>query len=316
MPRRRIETFPVQHPHAAGIDVHAATHWVAVPPGSAGPTRVGENLPPNVRQFGAYTTDLEAIADWLKQCGVDTVAMESTGVYWIALFELLEQRGFTVLLVDPRQTRQVTGRPKSDRLDCQWIQRLHSCGLLAASFRPSDDIVVLRGYLRQRQSLIADAGRHVQHMQKALEQMNVKLTEVVSDVVGLTGLSIIRAILRDERDPLVLAKLRHENCHTSEEEIARALAGSWREEHLFVLRQAVTLYDTFQELIKACDEKVAVCLNRFADRSGGRALPTKPRRRGRVTNDPRFDARTLCHRLAGVDLTAIEGISLPCALPA
>jgi transposase len=200
MARRRltkVDALPVLDPHAAGIDVHAAEHWVAVPPGSAPPdprrsrAQARSDLPPEVRRFGACTADLEELADWLAACGVTTVAMESTGVYWIPLFELLERRGFRVLLVDPRQTRQVSGRPKSDRLDCQWIRRLHACGLLAGSFRPADDIVVLRGYLRQRQRLIEDAGRQVQHVQKALEEMNLKLPEVVSDVVGVTGLAIL-----------------------------------------------------------------------------------------------------------------------------
>jgi transposase len=234
--------------------------------------------------------------------------MESTGVYWIPLFELLERRGFTVLLVDPRQTRQVSGRPKSDRLDCQWIRRLHACGLLAGSFRPADDVVVLRGYLRQRQTLIADAGRHVQHVQKALEQMNVKLTEVVSDVVGVTGLLILKAILAGERDAKALAALRHERCKRSEADIARALEGTWRDEHLFALKQSLELYEVHQRLLAECDRKIEACLRSFADNSGGVALPTRARKRGRTANEPHFDARTLLHRLAGADLTAIEGI--------
>src|ERR1700726_2219542 len=208
------EPLRLTNAHAAGIDVHAAVHFVAVPLESA--PADGSNpdpkLPRHVRRFGACTADLELLADWLQRCGVTSVAMESTGVYWIPLFELLERRGFQVYLVDPRQTRHAPGRPKSDVLDCQWIQRLHSYGLLTPSFRPDDQVVVLRGYLRQRQMLIGYAGRHVQHVQKALEEMNVKLTEVVSDVVGVTGLAILRAILRGERDPRELAKLRHERC--------------------------------------------------------------------------------------------------------
>jgi transposase len=240
------EPLRVHNPHAAGIDVHAAQHWVAVPPEAAPPLPADHapNLPPHVRKFGACTADLEALADWLGACGVTTVALESTGVYWIPLFELLERRGFQVFLVDPRQTRQVSGRPKTDVLDCQWIQRLHSYGLWAASFRPEDQVVVLRSYLRQRQMLLRYAGQHVQHVQKALEQMNVKLAEVVSDVTGVTGLAIIQAILAGQRDPLELAKLRHSKCHRTEAEIARALYGNWREEHLFALRQALELYET------------------------------------------------------------------------
>jgi transposase len=317
MPQRKqpIGSLPVLDPHTAGIDVHAAVHWVAVPPGDA-PTdpKHPSGLPPEVRSFGACTADLEEIADWLKQCRVSSVAMESTGVYWIPLFELLERRGFKVMLVDPRRTRQVSGRPKSDRLDCQWIRRLHSCGLLAGSFRPADDIVVLRGYLRQRQRLIEDAGRQVQHMQKALEEMNVKLTEVVSDVVGKTGLSIIKAIIKGERDAEKLAKLRDEKCKRSETEIARALVGSWREEHLFALKQAVKLYEVYHGLLDECDKSLEACLKTFADKSGGEELPAKRRSCGRKANDFRFEARALLHRMSGADLTVIEGIEASTAM--
>ncbi len=228
MPPQPAEPLRLHNPHAAGIDVHAAEHWAAVPPDHAGPPPAGQppNLPPHVRRFGTCTADLQALADWLAACGITTVAMESTGVYWVPLFELLERRGFEVFLVDPRQTRHAPGRPKSDCLDCQWIQRLHSYGLLSAAFRPADQVVVLRGYLRQRQMLIQYAGQHVQHMQKALEQMNVKLTEVVSDVTGVTGMAIVQAILRGQRDPLELAKYRHERCQRTEAQIARALYGN------------------------------------------------------------------------------------------
>jgi transposase len=314
-PQSGPDVLPVLDPHTAGIDIHAAVHWVAVAPDSAPPDPDHPpELPPEVRSFGTCTTDLEQIADWLARCGVTSVAMESTGVYWIPLFELLERRGFTVLLVNPRQTRQVSGRPKSDRLDCQWIRRLHACGLLAGSFRPADDIVVLRGYLRQRQTLIADAGRHVQHMQKALEQMNVKLAEVVSDVVGVTGLLILKAILAGERDAKKLAALRHQRCKRSEADIARALAGNWRDEHLFALKQAMELHELYQRLLAECDRKIEACLKSFADHSCGVTLPVKPRKRGRMTNDPRFDARALLHRLSGADLTQVEGIEGSTAL--
>ncbi len=310
------EPLRVQNPHAAGIDVHAAQHWVAVPPEAASPPPAEHppHLPPHVRKFGACTADLEALADWLGACGVTTVAMESTGVYWIPLFELLERRGFQVFLVDPRQTRQVSGRPKTDVLDCQWIQRLHSYGLLAASFRPEDQVVVLRGYLRQRQMLIRYAGQHVQHLQKALEQMNVKLAEVVSDVIGVTGLAIIRAILAGQRDPLALAKLRHAKCHRTEAEIARALYGNWRAEHLFALRQALELYETYQAKLHACDDCIERHLQTFADQSGGQPLDRKPRRRRRPRSEPAFDVRNALFRFSGVDLTMIEGIDRTTAL--
>jgi transposase len=310
------EPLRVQNPHAAGIDIHAAQHGVAVPPEAAPPPAADHppHLPPHVRRFGACTADLEALADWLGACGVTTVAMESTGVYWIPLFELLERRGLQVFLVDPRQTRQVSGRPKTDVLDCQWIQRLHSYGLLAASFRPEDQVVVLRSYWRQRQMLIRYAGQHVQHLQKALEQMNVKLTEVVSDITGLTGLAIIQAIVRGQRDPLELAKLRPARCHRSEAEIARALYGNWREEHLFALRQALELYETYQTKRRACDDCIERHLQTFADHSGGQQLEQKARRRSRQRQEPAFAVRTALFRWSGVALTVIEGIDRTTAL--
>lgn len=300
--------FVVLDNQAAGIDVGSAEHWVAVPPGSD---------PEPVRRFGACTADLEALADWLARCGVTSVAMESTGVYWVPLFELLETRGFHVRLVDARQTRAVPGRPKSDRRDCQWIQRLHSCGLLAAAFRPEDQVVVLRGYLRQRQMLITFASQHVQHVQKALELLNVKLTEVVSDVTGATGMAIIKAILAGERDPATLARLRDHRCKQDEAAIARALYGNWRAEHLFALRQAVELFEFYQGRIAECGRQVEAHLLTFADKSGGLALPPRPKRKARHANKgntPAFDARAGLYRASGVDLTRIEGIEENTAL--
>ena len=309
------EPLRVANPHAAGIDVHAAVHWVAVPSDHVPPPKSGDpgvagaaNLPVHVRKFGACTADLELLADWLRQCGITSVAMESTGVYWIPLFELLERRGFQVYLVDPRQTKHAPGRPKSDVLDCQWIQRLHSYGLLTASFRPEDQVVVLRGYLRQRHMLIRYAGQHVQHMQKALEQMNVKLPEVVSDITGVTGLAIIKAILAGEREPRKLAKLRDERCKRTEAEIARALQGNWREEHLFALKQALELYQDYEHLLRECDAKLETHLATFADKSGGQKLAAKPRRCGRRHNEPVFGVRVALHRMSGHDLTVLEGI--------
>jgi transposase len=319
--KRSPEPLCVANPHAAGIDVHAAVHWVAVPPDHVPPRKTvvpgaagSDNLPPHVRKFGACTADLELLADWLQQCDVTSVAMESTGVYWIPLFELLERRGFQVYLVDPRQTKHAPGRPKTDVLDCQWIQRLHSYGLLTASFRPEDQVVVLRAYLRQRHMLIRYAGQHVQHMQKALEQMNVKLPEVVSDITGVTGLAIIEAILAGERDPRKLAKLRHERCKKTEAQIARALHGNWREEHLFALKQALELYQDYRQLLRDCDAKLEAHLATFADKSGGRKLPAKPRRCGRKQNEPTFGVRSALHRLSGHDLTVLEGVDDTTAL--
>ena len=229
-PPVRSPSLQVVHPHAAAVDIGAAEHGVAVPP--------DRDAQP-VRRFGTCTIDLEAIADWLLACDVTTVAMESTGVYWIPLFEVLEARGFQAILIDPRQAQRAPGRPKSDPRDCQWLQRLHAYGLLAGAFRPDDQVGVLRAYLRQRRMLITYASQHIQPMQKALEQMNLKLPEVVSDITGVTGMTIIQAIVAGARDTVRLAQLRDRRCQHSEEQIAKALQGTWRAEHLFALRQAV-----------------------------------------------------------------------------
>jgi transposase len=316
--RQRPSAEPLRqtNPHAAGIDIHAAVHWVAVPPEAAPPSPPDQppNLPAHVRRFGACTADLHQLADWLARCGVKTVAMESTGIYWIPLFELLESKGLEVFLVDSRQSRHAPGRPKSDVLDCQWLQRLHSYGLLTASFRPAEQVVVLRGYLRQRQMLLRYAGQHVQHMHKALEQMNVKLAEVVSDVTGRTGMAILRAILRGEREPLKLAKLRNVNCKRTEAEIARALQGNWRDEHLFALKQALALYDFYQKQVGECDAQLQAQLETFADRREGKPLPKRSRPPWKRPHDPAFDVRGALYRMAGVDLTVLEGIDASTAL--
>jgi transposase len=314
--RQASADLAITHRHAAGIDVHAAVHFVAVlaedvPAQFRNPDA---KLPAGVRKFATNTADLEALAAWLKECGVQTVAMESTGVYWIPLYELLASRGFEVILVDPRQTKHAPGRPKSDVLDCQWIRRLHSYGLLTASFRPADDIVAWRGFQRQREMLIRYAAQHVQHLQKALEEMNVKLTEVVSDIVGQTGMKIIQDIVGGQRDPLQLAKHRHERCHATEAQIARALYGNWRQEHLFALKQGLQMYEFHQQQLQECDREIETCLRGFADQSGGAALPPKPRQQKPGRHEPKFGARALLFRLAGVDLTTIEGISETTAL--
>jgi transposase len=313
------DSLHVTSEHAAGIDIHQREHWVAVPPGSPPPLPKDPkdhpaNVPAHVRCFRTNTADLEELADWLTTCGVTTIAMESTGIYHIALFELLERRGFEVYLVDPRQTKHVPGRPKTDVHDCQWIQRLHSYGLLSAAFRPADQVVVLRGYLRQRQMLLSYGGQHIQHMQKALEQMNVKLGVVVSDVTGVTGMAIIKAILAGERDPLKLAKLRNEKCKHSEAEIARALYGTWRAEHLFELKQAVALYEFYQARLRECDRELEAHLRTFEDKSGGEILPPRLRRYKHPANDPHFEVRPLLHQMSGVDLTVLEGIDDSTAL--
>jgi transposase len=306
------------NPHAAGIDVGATELWVCVPPSAvASPLLVVPSgptvLPPHVRRFGAFTADLHAIAAWLRQCQVTTVAMESTGVYWIPLYDLLEAERFEVLLVDPRQVQRAPNRPKTDVHDCQWIQRLHSLGLLTAAFRPEEPIRVWRSYQRHRASLIEDAGRHLQRIEKALEQMNVKLPEVVSDITGVTGMGIIRAIMQGERDPQALAKLRDHRCKESTATIARALQGTWQPEHLFALQQSLALYDYYHEQIRDCDRVIE-------DHLKGMALPEVPpleptrRVRRRKDNEVTFDARQRLHHMAGVDLTAIEGIEESTAL--
>jgi transposase len=313
----QLEELTVRQRHAAGIDVHAAVHFVAVAAEDVPASFVNPEpqLPPGVRKFGAYSADLEALAAWLQACGVTTVAMESTGVYWIALYDLLASRGIEVLLVDPRQTKHAPGRPKSDVLDCQWIRRLHSYGLLTASFRPADEIVRLRGFQRQRETLIRYAAQHVQHLQKTLEEMNVKLTEVVSDIVGQTGMKILKDIVRGVRDPVKLAKHRHENCKRSEAEIARALQGTWRQEHVFVLSQALRLYEFYQKQLRDCEEQIEASLRSLQDKSQGQPLPDNQRRRRRPEkNEVRFGARELLFKMAGVDLTVLEGISETTAL--
>ena len=232
--------------NAAGIDVGASSHFVAVSE---------ECADEPVREFEAYTAELYRMADWLVECGVTTVAMESTGVYWIPLFGVLEERGLEALLVDPRRLKSVPGR-KTDVLDCQWQQQLHTYGLLSGAFRPEAEIRRLRSYLRQRMMLVEYASHHIQHMQKALTQMNIKLQHVLSDITGVTGMRIIEAIVRGERNPRKLAKLRDYRTKKKKKKIARSLRGHWREEHIFELTQALELYRTYQRKIEECDQEI------------------------------------------------------------
>lgn len=283
---------------AAGIDIGAASHFVAVPEDR-------DESP--VREFAAYTADLYRLAEWLTACGIKTVAMESTGVYWIPLFQILEERGFEVRLVDARRVKNVSGR-KTDVSDCQWLQQLHTYGLLAGAFRPDDETCVLRAYMRQRDGLVIQAGQHIQHMQKALELMNLKLTEVLADVSGATGTAIIDDILAGQRDPQVLAKHRHGRCKHDEATIAKALTGHYRDEHVFALRQAVVLYRQCQQLIGECDEAIERFLNRHGPAADGE-VPPPERATGRSKNALGFDAHGHLFRLTGVDLTAIPGLS-------
>ena len=294
----------VVHPDAAGIDVHSDMHMVCVPA-----DRDGDR----VRQFGANTADLQEIVAWLKKCRVTTIALESTGVYWIPLFELLESEGFQVSLIEPGQLSRC-GAPQDRRAR-------RPMDPAAAHLRPVARVVSAPGfragacaYWRQRQMQVRYAASHVQHMQKALEQMNVKLAEVVSDITGVTGLSIIDAILGGERDPMELAKRRDQRCHHSEALIALALEGTWRPEHLFELRQARALYQFHHQQITECDEQVAAELAKFADRAGGKTRTGKPRKRGHKSNDVRFEATGPLFQALGVDLTLIEGIDVGTAL--
>jgi transposase len=300
------DSLPIRHRHAAGIDLGLRSHWAAAPPRAGGA--------PDVAEFDTCTDGLEALADGLAARGVTTVALEATGIYWEPTLALLEARGFEVLLVAPAYTKGIKGRPKTDRLDCQWIQRLHAHGLLPASFRPPADVAVLRHYLRQRAEVVRNGARHIQHLQKALEQMNVKLAEVVSDVTSLTGMKIIKAILAGERDPARLARLRDKHCKNSQAAIARALRGTWRAETLFALKQALASWAHYQAQLRELEDMIQGQLLQMKKSKELPPLPPKPRLRGRKPNDPRFDVRAALYYVTGVDLTELEGIEEVTAL--
>ena len=288
--------------NAAGIDVGASSHFVAVPV---------DRAERSVREFEAFTADLYRLADWLAECGVESVVMESTGVYWIPLFGVLEERGFEVMLVDPRRIKNVPGR-KTDVLDCQWLQQLHTYGLLSGAFRPDGEIRRLRSYLRQRSMLVRCAAQHIQHMQKALTQMNVKLHHVISDITGKTGMDIIEAIVAGQRNPWKLAQLRNYRIRADEETIAWSLQGHWREEHIFELSQALELYRVYQSKIADCDHVIEAQLGRFENRSD--AAPPAEGKKRHQKNSPRFDVRSHLYRMTGVDLTQIDGVDSYTAL--
>jgi transposase len=286
--------------NAAGIDCGSEAHYVAVPL---------ERDPEPVRSFKTFTADLHRLADWLGACKIKTVAMESTGVYWIPIFEILEERGFEVVLVNAQHIKNVPGR-KSDVLDCQWIQELHSVGLLRGSFRPAAEIVSLRAYLRHREKLVQSAASHIQRMQKALVQMNLQLHNVISDITGVTGMHILRDIVAGVTDPMALAAHRDPRCRASQDEIAASLTGNYRAEHLFVLRQHLELFDTFQQQIQACDTEIECLLHKLAARQRKSKTPIpSPRCKLRFyDNEPRFEIRDPLYRLAGADLTQIDSI--------
>jgi transposase len=296
----QIAAMPVRHEHAAGIDVGDASHWVCVeatPDGSD-----------TVREFPAHTPGLRQLIDWLRRCGVTTVALEASGVYGHVRFLTLLEAGFQVVMTAAHFARQIKGRPKTDKRDCQWIQRLHKHGLLPPIFQPDEATQTLRDLVRQRANLVRLSGQHIQRMQKALELMNLKLTKVLGDVTGVTGLKIIRAILAGERDPDQLAKLRDRRCRHSAAEIAEALDGRYRPEHVTELRCSVTLWEKYQEVIAALDTAIAAQLRSMRRQTALPPLPPKPRVRGRKPHDPKFNVREALSYATGVDLTAIEGI--------
>ena len=299
-PRQSPAALERLHPNAAGIDCGAAEHFVAVPP---------DRDPTPVQAFPTFTGDLHRLADWLTTCRITHVAMEATGVYWIPVFEILDARGFQVILVNARHVKNLPGR-KSDVSDCEWLRDLHILGLLRGSFRPADGIVALRGYLRHRTTLIESAGALVQRMQKALVQMNLQLPLVLSDITGVTGLRILRDIVAGQRDPQQLARHRDRRCHASETEIVAALTGNYRPEHLFTLQQNLELFDVYQRQLTACDVAVEGYLASLAAplTPPSTPLPAPRRRQQPQDNAPRFDVRTPLHHLTGVDVSQIDGI--------
>lgn len=309
--RIKAKYIEMMNPYVAGIDIGSRSHFVAAPIISEDSHEIV------VKEFSCFTSDLHALADWLEECKVTSVAMESTGVYWIPLYELLESRGLDVNLVDARHAKNVTGR-KSDVEDCQWLQQLHASGLLSPAFRPADDILPLRNYMRQRENLIKSASTAVQHMQKALSQMNLHLSNVLSDIAGLTGMAIIRSILAGVSDPKELAKLRHRNCKQPQDVIEKSLTGNYRSEHLFSLQQALETFDFYQKQILECDKQIESALAHLAvpsvnedktEESQPSCSPIEiPRTYKGHGNSFYFNPLDLLQTLNGVDVTKIPGI--------
>lgn len=287
----------IVNPDAAGIDVASRWHFVAVPPDR-------DSRP--IRRFGCYTADLIAMAEWLVGCGIKTVAMESTGVYWVPVYDVLQQYGIEVHLVDARQTKNASGK-KSDVQDCEWIRRLHSYGLFSSAFLPKKEIVPLRAYWRHRKNLVEQCARLIQLMHKALEQMNVQLHKVVTDVTGQTGMAIIRAIAAGEREPAQLVLFRHPGCKLGKEEFVAALSGNFKPEHVFSLQQSLAAFDSFQDQLRQCDLKIQAYMAKLPTR--GESPTPKPVVKRRK-NQPHFDLRTEQIRVSGVDLCTIPGIDV------
>lgn len=295
-----LDTLKQINLHAAGLDIGDAEIWACVPPGRDDQS---------VRCFKTFTVDLHTLADWLTECGIKTVAMESTGIYWIPIFEILDDRGFEVKLVNAPHLKNVPGR-KSDVQDCQWIQQLHTFGLLRGSFHPDEQMRTLRAYTRHRANLIQCRTQHIQLMQKALQLMNLKLTNVISDITGQTGLKIIRAIVAGEHNPTRLAKFRNSHCRKPETEIAKSLEGNYRPEHLFALQQALEAYDFYTRQIQTCDEQLELNYQAAKPQLDLAQHPLPPARRARRDkNSPTFDLRLHLFQLTGVDLTQIDGIN-------
>ena len=297
-----VEKFDYISVNAAGIDIGSKSHFVAIPAGRDDQT---------VREFSTFTNGLIEMANWLKKVGITTVAMESTGVYWIPVYDMLEQRGFEVLLVNARHIKNVPGR-KTDVIDCQWIQQLHSYGLLRGSFRPKDKILQMRTFMRQRSTLIRYQSSHILHIQKALDLMNVKLNNAIRDVTGVTGMNTIRAIVAGERDPTILAKNRDPNCKNTEEVIRESLVGTYEDEHVFCLKQAVELYDFYAKKIIECDRQIEKVMKEMESFSDKEKASEKPRKLKAVTKKHAysFDMHQQLIRISGVDLTAIPGLSV------
>ena len=288
--------------NAAGIDLGSKEHYVAVPV---------DRDPEPVRSFGCFTTELHRMADWLESCGIETVAMESTGVYWIPVYQVLEDRGFKVMLVDARKIKHVPGR-KSDVQDCQWIQELHTYGLLSGSFVPDKEIGTIRTLWRHRGNLVTSCATQIHLMQKALDIMNLHLHKVLSDITGVTGMSIIRAIVSGERNPVKLARLKNPKVKASEDEIVQALTGYYRRENLFSLQQALEGYDFLQKQITACDRELESFLSTMESKASAEDLleGRKKRKKSHSKNEPAFNLHQELHRLCGVDLTRIDGLNV------
>lgn len=297
--RKASRPLPVLHPKAAGIDIASNHLVVAVPP---------ELDPDPIRTFAGFTEDLQSLADWLKLLGIETIAMESTSTYWIPIFQILEARGMNVCLVNARHVKGVPGR-KTDVQDAEWLRYLHSVGLLRGSYRPPDAICAVRSLLRQRQHLVAQAGMHVQLMQKALSQMNLQLHNVISDITGVSGQRILRAVLDGQRDPVLLAELCDGRIHADAKTVAKSLRGDWRAEHVFVLRQCLGTWDHVQAQIEELDKEIFRMMQEFDARSDGRELPANAKRpQSKSKSAPAFALRDELFRLFGVDLTQVPGI--------